>query len=381
MAHNGRGINVGGAMPERDDAILINGRFLMQPVTGVQRVARELVAEMDRMVGVGETPRRIALACEPGADASTLNLRHISVERKGGASGHLWEQTILPQMLKGRRLLCLGNTAPLATALAGHRVAVMIHDVSYLSLPQAYAASYRWAHRALLPVLLRKANPIFTVSVTEGERLKRLRPKGGAGPIIAIQNGGWSRDRIDRDAPWPEDRDRMVLYVGSLSRRKNVERVIAVAQRLAREDGIRTVLVGASNDILAPIRAGVDRDVEHMLDFVGQIPNLDTLADYYRRAACLLFPSLYEASPLPPIEAMSMGCPVVASSIPSMTERCGMAAVYCDPHDTDDIVAAVRKVTDDPVFARTLRERGYARAETFSWKDQARRILGSMTTS
>jgi len=365
-------------MTQPGDAILINGRFLMQPVTGVQRVARELVAEMDRLVGAGETPLRLALACEPGADVSALGLRHIEVERRGGASGHLWEQLVLPRMVAGRHLLCLGNTAPLASALAGQRVAVMIHDVSYLSLPQAYSRRYRWAHRALLPVLLRHADPIFTVSIAEGERLKRLR-RGGGRPIVAVQNGGWSDDRIERDHAG--ERGPAVLYVGSLSRRKNLERVIAAAQRLAREDGVRTVFVGASADILTPIRAGIAPDVAHMLEFAGQVPCLEALAGYYRRASCLLFPSLYEASPLPPVEAMSLGCPVVASAIPSMTERCGAAALYCDPLDIEDILAAVRRVLGEPELAEDLRARGYERAATYSWRDQARRILAAMTGS
>ncbi|WP_159987259.1 glycosyltransferase family 1 protein [Novosphingobium sp. 18052] len=369
-------------MSQGDDSILVNARFLMQPVTGVQRVARELVSEMDRMVGAGETALRIALACEPDAEVSALGLRHIEVERRGGASGHLWEQLVLPRMVAGRRLLCLGNTAPLISALAGQRVAVMIHDVSYLSLPQAYSLRYRLAHRALLPVLLRRADPILTVSVTERERLKHLNGRAGK-RIVAVQNGAWSHDRVERGAPGGQDGERepMVLYVGSLSRRKNVERVIAVAQRLAREDGVRTVLVGASNEILAPIRASVAPDVAHMLEFVGQVPCLEALAGYYRRASCLLFPSLYEASPLPPVEAMSLGCPVVASAIPSMTERCGTAALYCDPLDSEDILAAVRRVLGDPALAESLRIQGFARAESFSWREQARRILEVMTAS
>jgi glycosyltransferase involved in cell wall biosynthesis len=367
-------------MAQRTDAIVINGRFLKQPVSGVQRVARELVAEMDRLVGAGETQAAIALACEPDADLAGLNLGHIAVERRGGASGHLWEQAVLPRMLAGRRLLCLGNTAPVAALLGGARVGVMIHDVSYLALPRAYAARYRWAHRALLPVLLRKAAPIFTVATAERERLVRLH--GGAGRrIVALPNGGWSHDRIERDAPEAARRERTVLYVGSLSRRKNVERVIAVAERLAREDGVRTVLVGSGSAIFAPIRRRVAPDVAHMLDFVGEVPCPEALAAHFRRAACLLFPSLYEASPLPPIEAMALGCPVVASAIPALTERCGPAALYCDPFDEADIVAAVRRVLGEPDLAQTLRARGFARAARFSWRAQARGILAAMTGS
>lgn len=363
-------------MSQPDDAILINGRFLMQPVTGVQRVARELVAEMDRLVGAGETPLRLALACERDADTSSLDLRHIRVERRGGVSGHAWEQFVLPRMVAGRRLLCLGNTAPLASALSGQRLSVMIHDVSYLSLPRAYSLRYRAAHRALLPILLRRSAPLFTVCDAEAERLRRLHRRTR---VIALQNGAWTRDKVDRTAG--HERERMVLYVGSLSRRKNVERVIEVAQHLAREDGVRTVLVGSSHDILAPIRAGVAPDVAHMLDFIGQVPDLETLAGYYRRAACLLFPSLYEASPLPPLEAMSHGCPVIASAIPSMTERCGPAALYCDPLDSANIVDAVRRVLYNSGQADALRQAGFERVARYSWRDQAHALLAAMTGS
>ncbi|MFC6620887.1 glycosyltransferase family 4 protein [Novosphingobium panipatense] len=363
-------------MSQSARAILINGRFLMQPVTGVQRVARELVAEMDRLAGAGEIGVPLALACEPGADLDGLSLKYIAVERRGGAAGHAWEQFVLPRMVSGRRLLCLGNTAPVASVLGGGGVSVMVHDVSYLSQPQAYSRRYRMVHSALLPLLLRGAEQIVTVSTTEAERLQRLRPQRR---FVAAQNGGWSNDRVERASP--AARERMVLYVGSLSRRKNVERVIEVAETLAREDGIRTVLVGAGSSILAPVRSSVAPDVAHMLEFVGQVPSLDTLADYYRRAGCLLFPSLYEASPLPPIEAMSLGCPVVASAIPSMTERCGRAALYCDPLDSADILSCVRRVFNEPELGAALRSEGFRQAESYSWRAQARTILQAVTAS
>ncbi|MFT4055014.1 MAG: glycosyltransferase family 1 protein [Novosphingobium sp.] len=363
-------------MSQDGNAILVNGRFLMQSVTGVQRVARELVAEMDKLVGAGETSLRLAIACEPDANVSGLGLRHIAIERRGGARGHAWEQFVLPRMLAGRRLLCLGNTVPLASALGARRVSVMIHDVSYLSVPQAYSFLYRAAHRALLPILLCRCGPLFTVCDVEAERLRRFR-RGTR--LFTLQNGAWPHDKVDRACSG--ERQRMVLYVGSLSRRKNVERVIEVAHHLAREDGVRTVLVGAGNEILAPIRTRVASDVAHMLDFVGQVPDLETLAGYYRRAACLLFPSLYEASPLPPLEAMSFGCPVIASAIPAMTERCGAAALYCDPLDSSDILTAVRRVLNNPAQAESLREAGFVRAAQYSWRDQARALLAVMTGS
>jgi glycosyltransferase involved in cell wall biosynthesis len=167
-----------------------------------------------------------------------------------------------------------------------------------------------------------------------------------------------------------------LLYVGSLSRRKNIHGVLAVAIRLAREDGVATLIVGGGSDILAPIAGEVPADVAHLVHFTGPVTALDQLGALYRNAGCLLFPSFYEASPLPPVEAMRFGCPVVVSAIPAMTERCGTAAAYCDPYDADDMVTAVRRVLRAPV---DLAARGYRHARHWTWRDQADGVLAAIT--
>lgn len=115
-----------------------------------------------------------------------------------------------------------------------------------------------------------------------------------------------------------------------------------------------------------------------MVRFVGQVSDRERLGELYRSAACLLFPSFYEASPLPPIEAMSFGCPVVASAIASMTERCGRAALYCDPYDVDDMVAAVRRARDGGQIVTAAVAAGYEKAEQLSWEVQARAVLAAI---
>ena len=88
------------------------------------------------------------------------------------------------------------------------------------------------------------------------------------------------------------------------------------------------------------------------------------LVALYRRAAALVFPSLYEGFGLPPLEAMACGCPVACSAIPSLAEVCGDAALTFDPHDPAAIAAAVAAVLDDP---EPWRARGMARAAAFTW--------------
>lgn len=363
--------------------IVINGRFLMQPVTGVQRVARELTRALDRLVAEEGLPVRLRLVCEPGAQLDDLALRVTTVERAASRwsgrlgwrlGGHAWEQLVLPRHVRGAHLLCLGNTAPFAALHARQGVTVMIHDLSYRQFPGAYRLHYRLGHRFMLPSLLRRAKTILTVSEREKAMLAALRPEA-RGRIRVAQNGGWGGAAPALQGTLPDGEavePGYILFVGSLSRRKNIHGVLEVAVRLAREDGLRTLIVGGGSDILSPISGVVPADVAHLVRFTGPVTELDALGQLYRGAACLLFPSFYEASPLPPIEAMHFGCPVVVSAIPAMTERCGTAAVYCDPHDLDDMAAAVRRVLADPApFAA----KGRIHAAHWTWRDQAIRVL------
>jgi len=75
---------------------------------------------------------------------------------------------------------------------------------------------------------------------------------------------------------------------------------------------------------------------------------------------------------------MHFGCPVVVSAIPAMTERCGTAAVYCDPASVDDMTAAVRQVLRDPADRAA---RGRRHAAHWTWRDQADRVLAALLGS
>ena len=91
--------------------------------------------------------------------------------------------------------------------------------------------------------------------------------------------------------------------------------------------------------------------------------------ELYRRAACLVFPSLYEGFGLPPVEAMACGCPVAASAAGALPEVCRDAAVLFDPLDPEAIAAGVEEAL---TRSEQLSERGLQRAATFTWDETAR---------
>ncbi len=357
--------------------LAINGRFLMQATTGVQRVARELTREIDRLAATGEIPVPVRLICEPRADASDLNLQATQIVRIGGLSGHAWEQLILPRVSRGATLLSLGNTAPVSRLLGPGRNAVMIHDLSYRLYPEVYAASYRFGHMLMLPMILHFADLVLTVSETQKMLLSSLVP--GARPRLG---GGANGRGGGQGVPTPNPPDAArrgdLLYVGSLSQRKNIEGVLAASVAMARKHGMRSILVGEQGSCLRRRELSVPADVQDLVTFAGQVERQEILAELYSGASCLLFPSFYEASPLPPLEAMKFGCPVVVSDTPALRERCGNAAEYCDPYDMAAIVQAIENVVLDPVRAAELRSLGREQAARFTWTAQARILLTSI---
>jgi glycosyltransferase involved in cell wall biosynthesis len=156
--------------------------------------------------------------------------------------------------------------------------------------------------------------------------------------------------------------------VGSLARLKNLAGAIAAFETLAAtHPTLRLVVLGARSPALAAPQIILPPAIADRIVFLGQVEDPAFLAATYRSARCLVFPSFYEASPLPPLEAMAEGCPVVASDLPALRERCGEAALYCDPHDAASIARSVTRVLDAPGLAESLRRRGTAQAGAFSW--------------
>jgi glycosyltransferase involved in cell wall biosynthesis len=352
--------------------IVVNGRFLTQRITGVQRYARELVSALDRLLDDNSAAKITVMS--PRLTHDPPIWRNIVLRQVGRLQGHPWEQLELPWYSRGSLLLCPGNTAPLFTLLTGRSVVVTVHDLSYKYFPDAYRLPFRLWYALLTPLIMRYAREVLTVSATEREAIIRHFP-AVAPRLHAIANGGWPTSfepetKVRAIAP-----PGYILYVGSFSKRKNFPRLIDAACKLIRSHGSRFILVGGTAKSLVQSDIEVPPDVASHITFAGPIDDLATLASYYSGAACLLFPSLYESSGLPPLEAMACGCPVVSSDIAALRERCGDAAIYCDPLDTDSIVAAVERAMKNDDLRSRLRSLGYQRARAYSWERCARQTL------
>jgi glycosyltransferase involved in cell wall biosynthesis len=361
--------------------IVLNGRFLLQNVTGVQRVEREILVALDELASQGIIRPPKVILPKKGDVISMPDLKVIKLTRKGFLSGHFWEQIELPKYCYSKNLWCLGNTAPVLSLLSKKtRVLTMIHDLSYKYFPSAYSWKFKALYSALIPIEISKSEVVVTVSNAEKNAMShQYSSLKNAQNFYAVQNGGvtdQAHDLVDtKNLPKFCDRS-YGIYVGSLSKRKNAEGVLKAAiQFLQSYPDMRFVVIGSGSEVFDAFNFEIPNDIKNRLEMRGQINVPEKIYNAFSRARFLLFPSFYEASPLPPIEAMTFGCPVIASSIASLEERCGDAALYCNPHDLQDICDKIDNLMASEVLWNKLSKAGFKRAAKYSWRRQSETIL------
>jgi glycosyltransferase involved in cell wall biosynthesis len=161
-----------------------------------------------------------------------------------------------------------------------------------------------------------------------------------------------------------------ILYVGKRSGYKNFSNfVTAYSHSKSLISNFSIIAVGGGE-----FSPGEMLELQNLkiADKVIQVnANDGDLASYYRKAACLVYPSLYEGFGLPPLEAMSLNCAVIASSGGSIPEICNGAAQYFDPTNVDSIEQVLKATLSDEQQMQKMRLMGLIIAESFTWEKTA----------
>ncbi len=317
--------------------LVINGAFLAEPVTGVQRYAGETLSCLDRRLA--DVPVEIAV---PGdlPESAIPKYRNIPAVRLGptGRSIRWWEQKELGKYLKEKQTfgIHLCNTFPLSWP----KGLIVIHDIVYKTREPLFSPGpdkkeiiYR---RLLYKKAFEEADELATVSCfTRREILNCYNPRN---PRITIAGNGWEHFlRVVPDNAVFAENPRIIpgnyfLYCGSLSKYKNIPWVVQNA-RLHPE--LWYVISGGNFG-----ETVLGQDLPNVI-LPGRVSD-EQMKALMQHCRAFLFPSKYEGFGIPPMEALSCGARIIVSDIPVMHEIYGQTALYVDPdspkYDLEDML-------------------------------------------
>lgn len=162
-------------------------------------------------------------------------------------------------------------------------------------------------------------------------------------------------------------REKVILHVGAIQRRKNIARLVEAFEKLPGE--WQLVLAGSNGYGAAEILDRIQRSPARNRILLPGYAAPAELAMWYRRAAIFAFPSLDEGFGMPVLEAMAAGTPVIASNRSAIPEVAGEAAWLVDPEDGEELASALGQLAESPEKRSSLSARGLARSSEFRWQD------------
>lgn len=265
---------------------------------------------------------------------------------------------------------------------------VTVHDLTPLVFPSHFKVGLKgilkWQVQKLA---LKNADAIITDSESSKKDIIKYAGINPAKIKVVYLAAGEEFKRInDEGLMIKETRkkhtlpEKFILYVGDATWNKNLPRLIKAASKI----NVPLVMVGKAlidknidtknpwNKDLVRVQEMAEKNKKILR--LGFVSAKDLVA-LYNLATLFIMPSIYEGFGLPVLEAMSCGCPVVASEGGSLAEVVGEAGKYIDPYSINSIAKGISEVLSDPSLQKELSQKGIIQSRKFTWEKTAEKTM------
>jgi len=346
--------------------------------TGTENYSRNLILNLAKI----DRKNNYILYLKPDYDtefdhlAKNFRLKIIPAKR-------FWTQIGLSREMLLKKPDVLFVPAHILPPITPAKTVVTIHDLAWKYFPGAYSHSEIRLQKLAISRAIKKKSQIIAYSLSTLLDLKKyfnldnsrlsFVPMGFNPEKFAVEKS--KSNPLDINGPY-------ILSVGRLETKKNIVNLIKAYILLRQERKIKEKLVLTGKPGFGY------KEIEKTIESLGLIKSDviitgyvsdDDLRQLYVNASIFVFPSLYEGFGFPILEAFASGVPVVTSSISSMPEIAGNAALLVNPKKPFEITAAISQILNKPALKKSLISKGKARINLYSWETCAKETLKVLT--
>lgn len=319
--------------------IIINGQFTARRMTGQERLAYEILNELDKL----KTDIKFTLVVPKNAQ-NIPPLKNISIIKYGKAKGSLWEQTFFAYYTIKHKALSLNLCSIMPLLKPG---IICIHDLCYKVNPQYFTTPYarisRWWHILQFHFAWHFSPMILTVSEYSKQQMIDIY-NVNPNKIKVIGNGWEHFERIKEDNTFIERNPELFqkpyfFSLGSLAPNKNIRWILKVAQKHPQYN----FYIAGNANFTAYKENYLTQDFTNV-KFLGYISDSE-IKTLMKHCKAFIFPSFFEGFGIPPLEALSVGAKVIAANTSCLPEILQDSCYYINPYDTDINLDELLKTT------------------------------------
>lgn len=350
--------------------------------TGVGRYIRNLVWELQKL----DTKNEYVLFVKTGSQNESLKIsnKNWKVVETDIHWHSLAEQAKFPNLLYRENLDLMHFPYFSLPILYAKPFVVTIHDLiinhfptgKASTLPYPFYMMKRFGYKMVMDHAIKNsAKIIVPLNAVKEEIIKEYDISGEK--IAVTYEGVENNSKSENQKAKKLDLKKYFLYVGNAYPHKNLDFLIDgfMQFRKSSSENVDLILVGKDDYFYRRLKQKITEQKLENIIFKHNVSD-EELFTFYKNATAFVSASLMEGFGLPPLEAMSVSCPVILSAIPSFKEVCADTAFYFDPKNTESLNEQLRLVYDlDHKTKQEKLQKGLKRVEVFSWHTMAEQTL------